>query len=103
TVIGANGGSIRCRGLPMPTMTLNSNGRARKTLAEQIDRLDAILDGLAEALHQSVAQAVQEAVGLAVKAALAEALAHPELRQALQARPAPAPRSEEHTSELQSR
>ncbi len=31
--------------------TTNADGRARKSLAEQIDRLDAILDGLADAFH----------------------------------------------------
>jgi len=38
------------------------NGRDRKTLASQLDRLDNILDGLANALNESVAAAVQEAV-----------------------------------------
>jgi hypothetical protein len=31
--------------------TTTTNGRTRKSLAEQIDRLDAILDGLADALN----------------------------------------------------
>jgi hypothetical protein len=30
--------------------TTNSDGRSRKSRAEQIDRLDAILEGLADAL-----------------------------------------------------
>jgi hypothetical protein len=64
------------------TMT-TTNGRARKTLAEQIDRLDGILDGLADALNQAIAQAVREAVTVAVRAAVTEALANPELRQRL--------------------
>jgi hypothetical protein len=42
----------------MTTMTTNTNGRTRKSLAEQIYRLDAILDGLSEALTDSVAAAV---------------------------------------------
>jgi len=31
-------------------MTTMTNGRARKTLSDQLDRLDSILDGLSEAL-----------------------------------------------------
>jgi hypothetical protein len=58
-----------------------TNDRPRKSLAEQLDRLDAILDGLSEALQGAVADAVQHAVGLAVKDAvqgvLAELLANP--------------------------
>jgi hypothetical protein len=69
------------------TTTLNpnttTNGRIRKSLAEQIDRLDHILDGLADALNQSVADAVKQAVTLAVQEAiqgiLAEVLANPDL------------------------
>src|SRR5688572_11059125 len=64
---------------PVPT----SSGRAKKSLAHQIDRLDAILDGLAEALNGAVADAVKEAVGAAVaetiKVVLTEVLANPEL------------------------
>jgi hypothetical protein len=65
------------------TATMASNGRARKSLADQIDRLDMILDGLADALNTAVAEAVRRGVEVAVKAALAEALAHPDLRQRL--------------------
>src|SRR5581483_3165925 len=61
--------------------TSMTNGRARKSLAEQIDRLDAILDGLADALNGAVAQAVTEAVAVAVKAAVAETLTNPDLRR----------------------
>jgi hypothetical protein len=35
----------------MTTTSTMTNGRTRKSLAEQIDRLDAILDGLAESLN----------------------------------------------------
>jgi hypothetical protein len=59
----------------------NTNGRVRKSLAEQIDRLDQILDGLADGLNDAVAMAVKEAVGVAVKeavkAVLAEVLTNP--------------------------
>jgi hypothetical protein len=84
------------------TTTTNSNGRAvRKSLADQIDRLDGILDGLADALNESVAEAVRDvitqAVTEAVQAAITEVLSSPELLRAALARhepPAPAP---EHT------
>ena len=46
---------------------MNPNGRARKTLADQIDRLDRVLDGLAEGLNEAVATEVQRAVGRAVR------------------------------------
>ncbi len=55
--------------------TMTTNGQARKTLAQQIDRLDAILDGLADALNESVADAVKQAVGLAVEQAVRGVLA----------------------------
>src|SRR5262249_54443364 len=71
---------------PMTTATV-PNGTARKSLAEQIDRLDNILDGLAEALNESVAAAVQqavgEAVGVAVQAAGREGLTSPQLQKRL--------------------
>jgi hypothetical protein len=63
------------------------NGRARPSLAQQIDRLDAILDGLADALNEAVGQAVRQSVAVAVRAAVAELLAHPDL-QARLAQPA---------------
>jgi hypothetical protein len=52
------------------TTTTETNGRARKSLAEQIDRLDGILDGLADGLNEAVAAAVKEAVTLAVRQAV---------------------------------
>src|SRR3954468_2672881 len=59
------------------------NGRARKSLADQIDRLDRVLDGLAEGLNEAVAAEVQRAVGLAVRdagqAAIRGVLTNPEL------------------------
>lgn len=64
------------------------NGRFRKSLANQLDRLDVILDGLAEALNGAVSDAVRQAVGEAtreaVQMAMAEALpkqTNPEARQ----------------------
>lgn len=53
------------------TMTNTPNGRAtRKSLAEQIDRLDQILDCLADGLNEAVATAVREAVGIAAQQAV---------------------------------
>jgi hypothetical protein len=83
----------------MTTTTTNTDGRTRKSLAEQIDRLDAILDGLSDALTEAVAAAVSEAVGRAVKEAvqamLAEALTNPALRErALHVDSQPAPRAD---------
>lgn len=67
------------------------NGRARKSLGHQLDRLDGILNGLAEALNESVAEAVKVAVEAAVReavaAAVAEMLSRPELLRAVQASP----------------
>ena len=69
--------------------TSSANGRTqRKSLAEQIDRLDAILDGLADGINDTVVAAVQEAVQgavqLAVRAAVVEVLTNEELRRRLQ-------------------
>jgi hypothetical protein len=65
------------------TARITTNGQARKSLAEQIDRLDTMLDGLSEGLNEAVATAVKEAVGLAVEQAvqgvLREVLSNPEL------------------------
>ena len=58
-----------------------TNGRARKSLAEQIDRLDSVLDGLADGLNEAVAEAVKQAV----RAVMTEVLSNPELLARLQA------------------
>lgn len=67
----------------MSTMNGSLSARQRKSLADQIDRLDGILDGLADALNGAVADAVKEAVGAAVKeavqAVLREVLTNPQL------------------------
>jgi hypothetical protein len=66
---------------------MTTDGRTRKSLAEQIDRLDAILDGLADALNEAVADAVKDAVTAAVQeavhAAVVEVLTNAELRKRL--------------------
>jgi hypothetical protein len=56
-----------------------TNGRSRKSLADQLDRLDRILDGLGDALHAAVADAVQQAV----RGVLTGLLADPMIRTAL--------------------
>src|SRR5688500_9278231 len=64
----------------MSVRNLRVNGPTRRTLSEELDRLDAILDGLAEALQGEVADTVKATVGAAAREALAEAvrgLAHP--------------------------
>jgi hypothetical protein len=69
--------------------TTGANGRAqRKSLAEQIDRLDLILDGLADGLQEAVAMAVQQAVSTAVQVAVREVLSNPELLRRLRPEPA---------------
>src|SRR6516162_7300461 len=69
-----------------------TNGQARKSLAEQVDRLDAVLDGLADGLNEAVTHPVKEAVGAAVQTAvqtvLPNVLADPEMQARLRA-PAP--------------
>src|SRR5262245_5989864 len=68
-------------------MTTTTNGRARPTLATQIDRLDRLLDGLSENLTEAVADAVRAAVVQAVQTVLTEILTNPavltKLRDAL--------------------
>jgi hypothetical protein len=68
---------------------INTNGQARKSLGEQIDRLDGMLDGLSEGLNEAVATAVKDAVGAAVQQAvqtvLREVLSSPELLARFQA------------------
>jgi hypothetical protein len=58
------------------TMT---NGKTRKSLSEQIDRLDGILDGLADNLNEAVAAAVRDATTSAVRQALVEVLSNPDV------------------------
>jgi hypothetical protein len=70
------------------TTTMASNGKLRKSLADQIDRLDGILDGLSDALNGAVASAVKDAVKQAVREAVqslaAEIQSYPAVRQLIQ-------------------
>ena len=69
-------------------MSTTTNGRAQRTsLAQQIDRMDLILDNLSEGLQEAVAEAVKVAVTKAVEAALVEVLTNPELRRHLMPEP----------------
>ena len=60
------------------------NGRPRKQLSEQLDRLDSIIDGLCEGLPQAVAEAARDGTRLAVKDAILEVMTNPELRGLIQ-------------------
>ena len=59
----------------MTTTTTGMNGKVRRSLAEQIDRLDQVLDGLSDNLNDAVAAAVKEATTQAVRQAVHQALA----------------------------
>jgi len=62
------------------TMIINSsNGKIRKNLSDQIDRLDRVLDGLGDGLNEAIAEAVKVAVGQAVQVVLTEVLSNPEI------------------------
>src|SRR6266487_4294209 len=68
------------------------NGKPRKQLSDQLDRLDGIIDALAEGLNGAVADAAREGTRLVVKDAIVEILTNPELRALLaSAQPQPAP------------
>jgi hypothetical protein len=79
-------------------MNATLNGRSRKTLAQQLDRMDTMLDGLAEGLNEAVATAatgsMREVVCLAVQQAvrttLVELLSNAEIQNRLALPPAPA-------------
>jgi hypothetical protein len=79
--------------------TTNTINRPRKNLADQIDRLDSLLDGLADNLNEAVASAVQQTVTAAVKEAvtsgvqqaIVEVLTNPELQQLLHPPKTPEP------------
>jgi hypothetical protein len=73
----------------MSATTVN-NGKPRKQLSDQLDRLDGIIDALAEGLNGAVADAAREGTRLAVKDAIVEILSNPELRALLAPQPAPA-------------
>ena len=74
--------------------TATQNGAPpRKQLADQLDRLDRVLDGLSEGLMGAITDAVRDGTRLAVKDAVVEILTDPALRAKLlqAASPSPAP------------
>ena len=72
------------------TCAPRDGGLQRKSLAQQLDRLDQILDGLSDGLQAAVVDAVKGAVGQAVQLALREVLTHPALVARLGSTPVPA-------------
>ena len=60
-----------------------TNGRPRKQLSDQLDRLDTIIDALAEGLPGAVADACREGARAAMKDAIIEIVTNPELRALL--------------------
>jgi hypothetical protein len=76
-----------------------ANGKpARKQLADQLDRLDGIIDCLADRLPEAVADATREGARQAVRDVILELLTNPELRTLIAglapaAQPAVAPES----------
>ena len=69
---------------PLPkekfVMTATLNGRPRKQLSEQIDRLDRILDTLADGFQEIVAQAAEDGAKIGATTVLQELLSHPTLQ-----------------------
>jgi hypothetical protein len=74
----------------MTAATPNSRP-TRKQLADQLDRLDGIIDALADGLQQAVADAAREGTRLDVKDAIVEILTNPELRALLASQVPPPP------------
>lgn len=67
----------------MSAATATNGKPQRRQLADQLDRLDGIIDALAEGLNQAVADAAREGTRLAVKDAIIEIMSNPELRAML--------------------
>jgi len=78
-----------------PMSSATANGRPRKQLGDQLDRLDGILDGLADALNEAVADAARDGARAAVTEILTELLTNPQFAglrpQAAAAAPAAKP------------
>jgi hypothetical protein len=71
----------------MSATTTVTNGKPRKQLSDQLDRLDSILDAIAEGLPGAVTDACREGARQAVKDAIIEVLTNPELRALIAPRP----------------
>ena len=60
--------------------TATANGKPRKQLSDQLDRLDRIIDALGDALPEAVTDACRDGAKQAVKEAIIEIMTNPELR-----------------------
>jgi len=91
------------------TTTAAADGRPRRrTLSDQLDRLDGVIDDLSDGLNQAVAHAVERGVSTAVEKAvqgvLQAALASPEVaRQLALATPAAPPAEQEGATPVEER
>ena len=70
------------------TTTMNGKPQ-RKQLADQLDRLDGVIDALGDGLSQAVADACRDGARAAVREVLRELIANPDLLAAV--RPTPVP------------
>ena len=79
--------------------TATVNGKPRKQLSDQLDRLDRIIDALGDALPEAVTDACRDGAKQAVKEAIIEIMTNPELRGLLastnQSTPIPLPPPQE--------
>jgi hypothetical protein len=71
--------------------TATANGKPRKQLSDQLDRLDRIIDALGDALPEAVTDACKDGAKQAVKEAIIEIMTNPELRGLLATTSLPAP------------
>ena len=69
--------------------TMTANGKPRKQLSDQLDRLDGIIDALGEALPEAVTDAARAGSRQAVLDAITEVLTSPELKGFIQSVPLP--------------
>jgi hypothetical protein len=81
------------------TTTVANDKPCRKTLSDQLDRLDGVIDDLSDGLNQAVSHAVERGVSTAVEKAvqgvLQAALASPEVARQLAHATSPAPPAEQ--------
>ena len=71
--------------------TATVNGKPRKQLSDQLDRLDRIIDALGDALPEAVTDACRDGAKQAVKDAIIEIMTNPELRGLLASTSQPPP------------
>ena len=64
-------------------MNATLNGRPKKQLSDQIDRLDRILDSLADGFKEIVAQAAEDGARLAATKSIQELFNHPTMQELL--------------------